>query len=491
MIIDISGFLARSYGSRIALEDYGGETYSFERVDQIANSFAFELLKKGVRPGDLISVFSQNKSLEVILFFAALKLKATLVPHNIRLSKDEILREVELVKPKVAIFSNDLPIDIKNIEMDINKQIIYLEELPTETKYKLDTLDSDLETTALIIFTGGTTGEPKGAKIPLRSIIFNAVNTIITWKLSKDDVSLLAYPLYHTGGWNVLTLPLFLCGGSSILIQKFKPDLIAEILQKKNVTVFSTVPAVLLEISELNNFPDLKFPSLRFIKSGGGMSSPKVIESFLSKNIKFYQGYGLTEAGPNIFYSDEEDLKKEMSIGKKSIFVDLKLIDENNKESNKGELWVGGPIIFSGYLDKNQDETILEKGYVKTGDILERDNDGHYYFVGRKKFMYKSGGENIYPTEIENVIEKHPDVIECAVIGVPDEKWGEVGMAFVVTRKNISEEDLKSFAIKYLAKYKIPKYFIFVNSIPRTPAGKKDYIKLREGKYYEKFESRR
>ncbi len=489
--MDLSRFVAQTYGSKIALEDYEGEEYSFERVDQIANSFASELLKEGVRPGDVISVFSPNKSLEIILFFAALKIRSTLVPHNIRLSKVEILREGELVKPKLAIFSKDLPTDVKNIETDINKQILYLEELPTEIKPKVETLETSLDHTALIIFTGGTTGEPKGAKIPLRAIIFNAFNTIITWQLSKDDVSLLGYTLYHTGGWNVLTMPLFLCGGKSIIIQKFKPDIIAEILQKKNVTVFSTVPSVLLEISQLPNFPSMEFPSLRFIKSGGGMSSPQVRDAFLSKNIKFYQGYGLTEAGPNIFYSDEEGLKKGMNLGKKSIFVDLKLIDENNKESIRGELWVGGPIIFSGYLDKNQDLTILENGYVKTGDILEKDNDGYYYFIGRKKFMYKSGGENIYPTEIENVIEMHPDVIECAVIGVPDEKWGEVGKAFVVTRRKVSEEELKSFAMKYLAKYKIPKYFVFVNSIPRTSAGKKDYIKLKSGEYYEGFESRR
>ena len=207
------------------------------------------------------------------------------------------------------------------------------------------------------------------------------------------------------------------------------------------------------------------------------MSSPQVQEAFLKRGIPFYQGYGLTEAGPNLLYSDREDLKREGTIGRRATFVDLKLINDAGSESDFGELYVGGPIVFTGYIGREAPE--LVEGYVRTGDLLERDRDGFYYFRGRKKFMYKSGGENIYPTEIENVFESHPAVIECAVIGVADEKWGEVGKAFVVLNAKINENDLIEYGEKHLAKYKMPKHFSFVDEIPKTSNGKKDYVRLK------------
>jgi len=481
MILDISKFSADSYRDSIAFEDFNGRKYSYREIDAMSNSFANELLELGINKGSVISLFSSNTSLEPILLFAAIKLRATLAVHNIKLREPEIIREIETVRPSIAIINEELPEGIQNLVRDSGVNTINLKSLGRSNVYHPPGLQQDLEDNVLIIFTGGTTGEPKGAKIPLRSIIFNAVNTALSWKLTSKDVSLLAYPFYHTGGWNVLTLPLFIVGGKTVIIQKFTPELIASILSNGNITVFSTVPAVLLEIIQLADFGSMDFSSLRFIKSGGGMSSPAVVEAFRSKGVKIFQGYGLTEAGPNIFYSSDEDLNRPMSLGRKTPFCDLRLVDENGRESTEGELLVGGPIVFSGYIGR---ESSLTDGntYVKTGDILRVDEDGFYYFVGRRKFMYKSGGENIYPTEIESVLEMHPSVVECAVIGVPDEKWGEVGKAYVVLRKETEEEELRKFAERYIAKFKIPKYFEFVNQIPKTSAGKKDYASLIRGK---------
>ncbi|MGC9123748.1 MAG: class I adenylate-forming enzyme family protein [Thermoplasmata archaeon] len=476
--MDLSFYVGNTFKERISFEDYKGNVYSFKQVDEIANHIAFLLSEKGIKSGDYISVFSNNKAMELILFFASLKIGSILVPHNLKLSRSEILREMDIVKSKLAIFSKTVDGEILDIKNDINIESMFLEDLESKTSKIFKSNEIDIERTAIIIFTGGTTGIPKGAKISLRAILFNSFNTIITWKLSDNDSTVLAYPLYHTGGWNVLTLPLYITGGKTIFIEKFKPEIIMEIIDKKKITTLSAVPAIFLEMVNSEDFKFKNLNSLRFVKSGGGMSSPQVVNAFLSKGIKFYQGYGLTEAGPNLFYSDEEDLKRNNSIGRKSLFVDLKLIDEEGKESYTGELYVYGPVIYSGYIGNEE-----KVEFVKTGDILERDNDGFYYFKGRKKFMYKSGGENIYPTEIENVLEKHPDIIECAVIGVPDEKWGEVGKAFIVSRKKIAEDEIKKYLLKYIARYKIPKYFVFVSQIPKTPAGKKDYLKLGSGEY--------
>jgi len=476
--MDLSFYVGNTFREKIAFEDYGGNVYSFKQVDEIANHIAFQLLEKGIESGDYISVFSNNKSMELILFFASLKIGSILVPHNLKLSKSEILREMDIVKSKLAIFSKTVDNEILDIKNDINIESMFLEDLESKTSKIFKSNEIDIERTAIIIFTGGTTGIPKGAKISLRAILFNSFNTVITWKLSDNDSTVLAYPLYHTGGWNVLTLPLYIIGGKTIFIEKFKPEIIMEIIDEKKITTLSAVPAIFLEMVNSEKFKFKNLNSLKFVKSGGGMSSPQVVNSFLSKGIKFYQGYGLTEAGPNLFYSDEEDLKRNNTIGRKSLFVDLKLIDEEGKESYTGELYVYGPVIYSGYIGNEE-----KVEFVKTGDILEKDKDGFYYFKGRKKFMYKSGGENIYPTEIENVLEKHPDIIECAVIGVPDQKWGEVGKAFIVSRKKIAEDEIKKYLLKYIARYKIPKYFVFVSHIPKTPAGKKDYLKLGSGEY--------
>ncbi|MGC8618435.1 MAG: class I adenylate-forming enzyme family protein [Thermoplasmata archaeon] len=479
MKVDLSRYAAHSYRDSIALEDSIGNKYSFKEVDSVANSFAQRLKEFSISRGQRISVFSDNTPQEVMLFFAAIKLGAALVVHNIRLRGPEIMREVEKVKPSLIVTNEYALQELQEYSRDLKVPVLELKDIPMQEGESFPSQGMEMEDTALIIFTGGSTGEPKGAKLSLRSIIFNSLNTAVTWKLSSSDVSLLAYPFYHTGGWNVLTLPLYVAGGRTIVIKRFKPEIIADLLANRGVTVFSTVPALLLEITQLDDFDAMKFPSLRFVKSGGGMTSQTVVNKFMSKGIKIFQGYGLTEAGPNIFYSSEEDLNRQSSLGRKTIFCDLKLVDENGRESDEGELCVSGPIIFSGYI--GSEESASAEDQVKTGDILRRDSDGFYYFVGRKKFMYKSGGENIYPTEIESVLETHPSVSECAVIGVPDEKWGEVGKAFVVTRERTSEDELRKFAEKYIAKYKVPKYFVFVESIPKTSAGKKDYISLRKG----------
>ncbi len=477
--MDLSTLLSGTFKNRVALADYGGRSYTYSDVDRVARNMATVLSLHGVKKGDRVSVFSPNEALEVILLFACIKLGAILVPHNLRLSEKEIMDEIEISKPSLIIFSSKLESSTILLIKEIQAEKIKLEDLDAELETNFESEGQELENPALILFTGGTTGEPKGAIIPIRLLVFNALNTIVSWKLTADDSTLLVYPLFHTGGWNVLTLPLLFTGGRVTLIEKFKPSQLVKVIAETRGTIFSSVPSVLSDISNSEEFRDATFPSLKFIKSGGGMTPKNTASRYIEKGIKFYQGYGLTEVGPNIFYSSEEDLEKELTVGKKSVLVDLKLVEEDGKEGETGELMVRGPITFSGYVGKGTEEATDRDGYVRTGDILKRDGDGNYYFKGRVKFMYKSGGENVYPGEVEAVLERHPDIVEAAVIGVQDPRWGEVGKAFLVARRKISEEELRHYSSNYLARYEIPKYFRFLDRIPRTSNGKKDYLKLR------------
>lgn len=480
MFFDISKFISK-YGDRTALTDFKGKKFSYIDVEEIANIMAMNLKNYGIKKGDRVSVISPNQSIVVILFLACIKVGAILVPHNLMLPDSELSKTIVKVKPKTILISENLYEKYKNLKVKKEIKIDILERLQEQEEKRNCAFDNQsIENPSLILFTGGTTGEPKGAILTNRSITFNAFNTILTWKLSEGDRTLLVYPLFHTGGWNVLTIPLLLSGGSVTMVDKFDASRALRIIEGMKITIFSGVPAMLTMMSESRYFERASLSSIRFIKSGGGTTSQQIVDRFKKKGINFYQGYGLTEAGPNIFYSDEEDLHHPFTVGRQSLLVDLKLIDQRGKESNRGELVVGGPIIFSGYYgQKNKTEQVLTNGFVRTGDILYRDDKGFYYFVGRTKFMYKSGGENVYPNEIEKVLEIHPKIIESAVIGVPDEKWGEVGAAYLRVKETLEAENLKKWLSSKLAGYAIPKHFKLVNSIPKTPAGKKDYTKIR------------
>ncbi|MCL5681498.1 MAG: AMP-binding protein [Candidatus Thermoplasmatota archaeon] len=489
MTLDISRFISSKYGKRIALIDWGGENYSYLDVERIANYIVGRLKEDGIVKGDRVSVISQNKAALVILYLACQKIGAILVPNNLRLTEQELLSTNLRVEPKIIVLSESLQEKYGRLCAVLAVKVEILERIgrPVHVTSN-ETVEVDLETPSLILFTGGTTGEPKGAVLSNRSIIFNAINTVLSWKLSENDRTVLVYPLFHTGGWNVLTIPLLIAGGSIILVDKFDASLVLRIMDGMKITVFSGVPAMMAQISESENFNGSQLSSLRFVKSGGGTTPEHVTERFRNKGINFYQGYGLTEAGPNLFYSNEDDLNRPFSIGRKSLFVDLKLLDQNGQESDLGELMVGGPVIFSGYFrDAKKTEDIMNCGMVRTGDILRRDEDGFYYFVGRIKFMYKSGGENVYPSEVEKVLESYSGIYESAVIGVPDDKWGEVGAAFIDVRRDIDLKELKEWLSTKMANYAVPKYFRVVKSIPKTGAGKKDYTLMR--KWYNEWKT--
>jgi fatty-acyl-CoA synthase len=481
MRVDLSARLAARHGDRVALTDGPRQvSWTYRELELRAVAAASRLRERGLRSGDRISVLAGPEIELVALFFGALKVGATLVPHNLRLTGPELGEEVTRVHPTLLVRGRLLPADFAAGTLG-GWPSASLEELTragAPTAHVPGELP-DWETPALILFTGGSTGRPKGAVLSLRAVLSNALTTAEGWRLQPDDSTILVFPMFHTGGWNVLLLPLLVMGGRNVFLDRFDPVEILRRIDAEKITLLGGVPSMFIELVGRPEFGRASLASLRFAKSGGGNSPEAVVDAFRRRGIPFYQGYGLTEAGPNLLYSTPDDLARPTTIGRPNLMCDLKLVDEQGRESALGELLVGGPVLFSGYLD-NPDATAaaMSGGYVRTGDVLRRDADGFYYFVGRTKLMFKSGGENVYIAEVEQALESHPAVAEAAVIGVPDPKWGEVGRAFLVERSPVAEEELRHYLRERLAAYKVPKTFVRVEELPHTRAGKKDYPRL-------------
>ena len=328
----------------------------------------------------------------------------------------------------------------------------------------------------LIIYTSGTTGLPKGVLLTHGMLAWNAFNTIVGWGLRPGDKTILHTAMFYTAGWNVFTLPIFQSRGVNILVQSFDPDLILDLIQKEGVTVFFGVPIMFQMLMESSKFTDTDFSAVRFMVSGGAPLGENIFNVFKTqKSVRIHEGYGLTEVGPNCFLANG----KLGTIGHPMPYVDVKLVDAGGREipqGEEGEILLKGPNVCAGYLNKPDiTQKTIQEGWFHTGDLGRMDGDGHMAIVGRLKGHDHFGGANIYPAEIERIIDTHPAVAGCAVIGVPDPKWGEVSKAIVELRPgaSLTFSQLTEHLEDRLGKFKRPKYLAIVNALPRTPASGK------------------
>lgn len=343
----------------------------------------------------------------------------------------------------------------------------------------------ELEDIHLIIHTGGTTGLPKGGLVSHRSELFNSFNEICTWGLSYSDSAVILLPLFHTGGWNLLTLPLLHAGGKLYLSRVYDPKQTLEVIQRERTTCLFGAATIFRMMVERSEFKDADLSSLRWIMAGAAPTPINIMQEFWNKGVKFVLGYGMTEAGPNNLSTPAQFVpqnvveEKFASVGKPMYLSLVKLIDDDGREittpDTPGELLWSGPQLFSGYWENPQETAAtLVDGWVHTGDMATVDKDGFYYIVGRKKNMFISGGENVFPPEIESALYDIEAVRECCVFGVPDEKWGEVGKAVVSLKPGmtLTRGEILSALDGKLARYKIPKYITFVDDVPKNNVGK-------------------
>lgn len=320
-----------------------------------------------------------------------------------------------------------------------------------------------------------------------RAIMANAVNTVISWGLSCEDATILNAPLFHTGGLNVFTAPLVYIGGTSVVCREFDVEQTFDWLESGRVTVYFGVPTMFIMMQNHPRWEKADFRHLRFIISGGAPCPLPVFERFWAKGVDFKTGYGLTEAGPNTFWLPAEQVRdKPGAVGYPLFHVEVRVVDEHDRDlppGEVGELLIRGPHLFSGYWRRPEATAqAMRGGWLHTGDLASYDEDGCFTIKGRRKDMFISGGENVYPAEIESVLHGHPAVAEAAVVGVPHPKWGEVGWAAVVVRPGarLSVQELEAYCRERLAGYKIPKRFFFVDHLPKTGANKVDKRALRE-----------
>jgi len=489
--------------NKVALIDTlnGNRSITYQEWSRTVNRTARFLTEGlGVRMGDRVAILSHNCVEYLDLWFALGRIGGILQTLNWRLTAYELEGMLQEAEPVALIYGSEFAARV-NALRDSVPSIRYWIALDQKAGWRdmrfqerdqfsddpLPEVDLDWDDPWVICYTGGTTGLPKGAVLTHRAVTANAVNTIITWGLTADDVTILNAPLFHTGGLNVFTAPLVYVGGTSIVCKGFNPDQVFDLIRDAGVTIFFGVPTMFIMLQQHPRWEEADFSHLKIVISGGAPCPMPVFEKFWAQGVPFRTGYGLTEAGPNTFWLPPEDAqRKPGSVGFPLMHIDVRIVRPDGTDCDPGEvgeLIIRGPHMFAGYWNNPQAtaETIRD-GWLYTGDLAMRDEEGYHYIVGRLKDMIISGGENVYPAEVESILHSHPAVAEAALIGVPDEKWGEVGRAIIVLRPGAqaTEEELITFCRERLASYKVPKSVIFVDELPKTAANKVDKRLLAE-----------
>jgi fatty-acyl-CoA synthase len=467
---------------------------TYAQWNSIVNRTANFLVSLGVRHGDRVAVYATNSFEYLDVWMACGKIGAILQNMNWRLTVAELTDLLIDAQPKLLFYSDEFMEQVASLRGKVTSitHFIGIYRCANAADLCLDERDNHPDTLTyrpdihpddpwVICYTGGTTGLPKGAILTHGNMTWNAVNTVMSWGLDQDDVAILNAPMFHTGGLNVFTLPLIHVGGKSIVCKAFDAGQVFDLIHRKGVTVYFGVPTMFIVMQAHPFWDSADFSKLKIVISGGAPCPMPVFEKFWEKGVDFKTGYGLTEAGPNTFWLPRDDVRRKPgAVGKPLLHIDVRVVDGEGREcppNVAGELHIRGPHVTTGYWNNPEAtaKTIVD-GWLHTGDLAIRDEEGYYTIVGRLKDMIISGGENIYPAEVESAMHAHPAIAEAALIGVPDTKWGEVGVAVCVLKPgaSLSEEHLQTFLKDRLAKYKIPKRVIFVDELPKTGAGKID-----------------
>lgn len=468
-------------------EHAGGLEWNYSdfnnRANKLANHFLNELkLKKGER----IAVYSKNRAEFILLFVACVKTGLILVPLNFRLTPRELDLLIADAEPALFLFESDYSEEIKKLNtlsavpasMDLKEIRAFLTE-PIEPGIKKPEVVISFNDPVKILYTAGTTGLSKGVIITHKQLFWNATNTVLRLNLTENDHTQSYAPFFHTGGWNVLFTPFLFVGGSHTLLNSFDPDTILELMEKEKTTLLFGVPTMLQMLSDSPKFENTDLGCVRFAIVGGAPMPIPLINLWHKKGIAIRQGFGLTEVGPNCFSLHQDDaITKKGSIGFPNFYVEAKIVDEHGNPqppNTPGELWLKSPVVTAGYWRKPKETAAaITNGWFHTGDILQVNEQGYYFVIDRKKNMYISGGENVFPSEVEKYLYQHKAIRECAVIGVKDDRWGETGKAYIVLNpgEQLTAEEITEYCKTGLAKYKLPKHIVFLDSLPKNEAGK-------------------
>jgi fatty-acyl-CoA synthase len=499
---DILGERARITPDKLALVFVpSGERFTYAELDRRAIACAQLWQQHGVGHGDRVGILSENRPEYVDAFFAAAKTGAILVPLSTRMTARELEPIVSDSGLKCLMYGRQYAETANELRSKIAvEHWLALEEIHSGRSpqpHGFTPARCDPEDLHCLLYTSGTTGKPKGVMIPHRMVAFNGYNTVTSWQLRDDDVAQVFTPMYHAGGLFVFLVPMFTIGGTIILHERFDASEVWRAMERERCTVGFGVPTIFKMLMDAPEFAKVDLTRLRWLISGGAPLPAYIIEAYQRRGVTFKQGYGLTEVGVNCFAMTSEDSRRKAgSIGKPMLYTEARLVDAAGgdvADDIVGELWLRGPHVCQGYW-RNPEATATAldgDGWFHTGDLARRDGDGFFYIAGRLKDMIISGGVNIYPAEIEAVLLQHAAVKDAAVVGVPHETWGEVGVAWLVLRSDlpVSAEELTAWLAARLGKYKLPREFRFIDELPRTAYGKVIKPELRERYLKEKSAS--
>jgi fatty-acyl-CoA synthase len=483
-----------------------GERFTYAQLNARANRLANWMRALGVQKGDRVSILAHNSVVYIDLLYGLAKIGAIFAPLNWRLTARELSYIVGDCEPKVLLCGPEFTETLSEMRAEtrflaengslvsvegarMGGALVYEDELARTSDTEPERPPLDDNDPYCILYTSGTTGPPKGAVLPHRQILWNCINTVVSWGLREDDVSPVLTPLFHAGGLFAFLTPIFYIGGRIVLARTFDAEQSLRTIVEEKCTVILGVPSLFQLWYNTPSFQQADFSRVRFFINGGASIPVPLMQAWVNaKGGVFRQGYGLTEVGPNCFsMTDEESARKRGSVGKPIFHSQICLVNpETGKdvgEGETGELLIKGPHVCAGYW-RNPKATAesLTNGWFHTGDMARMDADGFYYIVGRFKDMIKSGGENVYAAEVETIFRDHPVVADAALIGAPDAKWGEVGWMIVLLKpgQTTTEEELLKFCDGRLARYKIPKRVVFADALPYSPYGKVEKAKLRE-----------
>jgi fatty-acyl-CoA synthase len=474
---------ARMSPHRVAVV-YEGREWTYAELHDRATRVAQTLAHLGVRHGDRVAYLGPNDPTFPEVLFGAGQLGAVFVPINWRLAEPEVAYILSDCDARVLVYAGAHAATVERLgSLPALRRVALGEEYESYLgAAATESIDEAVgpDETCMILYTSGTTGRPKGAMLTHANITWNSVNLLLDVDVAGDEVTLVAAPMFHVAALNQTVLPTLLKGGRVVIVPSFDPERMLELITRHRVTFLFGVPTMFQAMSQAPGWAEADLSSVRSAICGGAPVPGAVITRYQERGITFMQGYGLTEAAPGVlFLRRDESVHKAGSAGTAAFFTDVRLVSPAGTEAlpgEPGEILVHGPNVMAGYWGRPADTAAVlsADGWLHTGDVGVADDDGYISIRDRTKDVIISGGENIYPAEVEDALYQHPAVADCGVIGVPDETWGEVGRAVVVLRSgfSVAPETLLEYLGDRIARYKIPKSVVLAESLPRTASGK-------------------
>ena len=492
---------AAQFPEQVALVDlFSKRSVTYAQLNERASRFAEFLRERWqIQPGDRVAVLAHSSSDYVEMLYGCGKIGAIMVCLNWRLALPELVGIVTDAEPAALVWGEEFEqtgtalaesckltrcMVTGSARADATGYEAALASVPGAS---IEMPWRQHEDVWYLLYTAGTTGKPKGVLQTWGMAFTNAVNGILATGLRRDDKMLSVLPYFHTGGLNLYMNPMIMVGGTTLIMRQFDVDQTMDLLESEATVMFG-VPAIYLFLSQHRRFASADFSKVRSWACGGAPIPKTLLEQYLAKDVTICFGFGMTETGPTVFLTDEATARRKVgTVGKPVMYVESKVVDSATRQRlgahQRGELLLRGPGLTPGYWHKPEATArAYEEGWLCTGDIAYFDEDGDYYIVDRSKDMYISGGENVYPAEVENIIFQMEGVAEAAVIGVHDAKWGEVGKAIVALKPGaeLTADAVMAHCRAKLASFKAPKHVVFVPAVARNAAGKLDKPTLRK-----------